>query len=96
MRSRAHPRPLQGLSADPDAPAAADGLPDESTADLFFDEEQFEAYRELGYRIAETVFRKDPADPTKTLVKKDLLERLAILEQASKKKPKSKKGKQKS
>jgi Patatin-like phospholipase len=27
-------------------------FPDQSTADQFFDEEQFEAYRELGYRIA--------------------------------------------
>ena len=27
-------------------------FPDESTADQFFDEEQFEAYRELGYAIA--------------------------------------------
>jgi hypothetical protein len=27
-------------------------FPDESTGDQFFDEEQFEAYRELGYRIA--------------------------------------------
>jgi len=26
-------------------------FPDESTADQFFDEEQFEAYRELGYEI---------------------------------------------
>ncbi len=30
-------------------------FPDETTADQFFDEEQFEAYRELGYRIAEQV-----------------------------------------
>ena len=28
-------------------------FPDQTTADQFFDEEQFEAYRELGYRIAE-------------------------------------------
>ena len=27
-------------------------FPDQSTADQFFDEEQFEAYRELGYEIA--------------------------------------------
>ena len=26
-------------------------FPDESTADQFFDEQQFEAYRELGFRI---------------------------------------------
>lgn len=30
-------------------------FPDESTADQFFDEDQFEAYRELGYSIAETL-----------------------------------------
>ena len=30
-------------------------FPDQSTADQFFDEEQFEAYRELGYEIAGTV-----------------------------------------
>ena len=28
-------------------------FPDESTADQFFDEEQFEAYRELGYAITQ-------------------------------------------
>jgi|GEM_PF-2419061 len=28
-------------------------FPDQSTADQFFDEKQFEAYRELGYLIAE-------------------------------------------
>ena len=28
-------------------------FPDETTADQFFDEEQFEAYREVGYRIAD-------------------------------------------
>ena len=28
-------------------------FPDQSTADQFFDEEQFEAYRELGFIIAE-------------------------------------------
>lgn len=30
-------------------------FPDQSTADQFFDEEQFEAYRELGYHIASTM-----------------------------------------
>ena len=30
-------------------------FPDQSTADQFFDEEQFEAYRELGYEIAQGV-----------------------------------------
>ena len=32
-------------------------FPDQSTADQFFDEEQFEAYRELGYRIAERMIK---------------------------------------
>ena len=30
-------------------------FPDQSTADQFFDNEQFEAYRELGYEIASTM-----------------------------------------
>jgi hypothetical protein len=33
-------------------------FPDQSTGDQFFDEDQFEAYRELGYRIAETMIRE--------------------------------------
>lgn len=32
-------------------------FPDQSTADQFFDEEQFEAYRELGYEIADRMIR---------------------------------------
>ncbi|GAV21414.1 patatin-like phospholipase [Mariprofundus micogutta] len=32
-----------------------DAFPDESTADQFFDEKQFEAYRELGYQIGMTL-----------------------------------------
>jgi hypothetical protein len=36
-------------------------FPDESTADQFFDEEQFEAYRELGYRIAAAMLADDQA-----------------------------------
>ncbi len=32
-------------------------FPDQSTADQFFDDEQFEAYRELGYRIAGNMIR---------------------------------------
>jgi len=35
-------------------------FPDQSTADQFFDEVQFEAYRELGYRIADKML-KSPA-----------------------------------
>jgi len=31
-------------------------FPDETTADQFFDEKQFEAYRELGYRIGKTLY----------------------------------------
>ena len=34
-------------------------FPDQSTADQFFDEEQFEAYRELGYEIAKRMIDDD-------------------------------------
>jgi hypothetical protein len=34
-------------------------FPDQSTGDQFFDEEQFEAYRELGYVIADNFIRHD-------------------------------------
>lgn len=38
-------------------------FPDQSTADQFFDEDQFEAYRELGYRIASQMLDQlDAAD----------------------------------
>ncbi len=37
--------------------AAHPDFPDQTTADQFFDEEQFEAYRELGYRLAEHMLR---------------------------------------
>ena len=33
-------------------------FPDESTANQFFDETQFEAYRELGYRIGENILKR--------------------------------------
>lgn len=33
-------------------------FPDQSTADQFFDEEQFEAYRELGYKIASSAVKE--------------------------------------
>jgi Patatin-like phospholipase len=36
-------------------------FPDQSTADQFFDEEQFEAYRELGYRIATAMMADEQA-----------------------------------
>jgi len=32
-------------------------FPDQTTADQFFDEKQFEAYRELGYRIGLTLLK---------------------------------------
>lgn len=37
--------------------ARNDAFPHQTTLDQFFDEEQFEAYRELGYRLASKVFR---------------------------------------
>ncbi|HUW50274.1 MAG TPA: hypothetical protein VMV75_04585 [Sulfuricella sp.] len=37
-------------------------FPDESTADQFFDEAQFEAYRELGYRIGSLVCGQAPCE----------------------------------
>ena len=36
-------------------------FPDQSTADQFFDEDQFEAYRELGFRIAAAMMEDDRA-----------------------------------
>ena len=39
-----------------------DDFPDQSTSDQFFDEPQFEAYRQLGFDIGEAVL-KDPALP---------------------------------
>jgi len=46
--------------------AAHPGFPDQTTADQFFDEDQFEAYRELGYRLAqqmvESIAFKTPAE----------------------------------
>ena len=35
-------------------------FPDETTADQFFVEDQFEAYRELGYRAGDTMARRVP------------------------------------
>jgi hypothetical protein len=44
---------IPGLSMETKGYKGANpAFPDQSTADQFFDEEQFEAYRELGYRIA--------------------------------------------
>ena len=37
-------------------------FPDESTADQFFDEEQFDAYRELGYVIADKMINDQSVD----------------------------------
>ena len=38
-------------------------FPDDSTANQFYDEAQFEAYRELGYRIGESVFESWAGKP---------------------------------
>ena len=37
-------------------------FPDETTADQFFSAEQFEAYRELGFRIGEDMIKKEKLD----------------------------------
>ena len=47
--------------------SADDTFPDQSTGDQFFDETQFEAYRELGYQLTKQMFKsnalkKDPFD----------------------------------
>ena len=39
-------------------------FPHQSTADQFFDEAQFEAYRQLGHHIAEELFRKELLEDT--------------------------------
>ena len=40
--------------------ASHDDFPDQSTVDQFFDEDQFEAYRDLGYRIATSMIDETP------------------------------------
>ncbi len=40
--------------------ARHNSFPDQPTSDQFFDEEQFEAYRELGYRIADAMCKRCP------------------------------------
>jgi hypothetical protein len=56
---------IKGLPADVYGYKSANPrFPDQSTADQFFDEEQFEAYRELGYRLTDQalgVYRAPPA-----------------------------------
>ena len=42
-------------------------FPDQTTADQFFDEEQFEAYRELGYEIADKLIGDDNLNLTSLL-----------------------------
>ena len=37
-----------------------DSFPDESTGDQFFDEKQFEAYRELGYQLGKRMLHSLP------------------------------------
>lgn len=49
-------------------------FPDESTADQFFDEEQFEAYREVGYRIADQMV--NDLDLAKLMAFRPALEKL--------------------
>jgi hypothetical protein len=39
--------------------SANPAFPDQSTTDQFFDETQFEAYRELGYRLAKDMLRRE-------------------------------------
>jgi hypothetical protein len=46
---------------------AQPSFPDESTGDQFFNEEQFEAYREVGYRIADTMCQDKQLDLTRIL-----------------------------
>ena len=46
-------------------------FPAQSTADQFFDEKQFEAYRELGYQLCKQMFRNEA-------VKKETEENLGI------------------
>jgi len=46
-------------------------FPDQSTADQFFDERQFEAYRELGYQTAQRVF-EDKIVETLTCIKAEV------------------------
>ncbi|NIR45379.1 MAG: hypothetical protein GWN99_13255 [Gemmatimonadetes bacterium] len=47
--------------------SANPAFPDQTTADQFFDEEQFEAYRELGYQLAKATFAEEAADKLKTM-----------------------------
>jgi len=42
-------------------------FPDEPTSDQFFDEKQFEAYRELGYQLAWNMFTELKTDAPKLL-----------------------------
>ncbi len=58
----------------PDLPADLYGyksanrdFPDQTTADQFFDERQFEAYRELGYQIAMRMLDDSAADALQSL-----------------------------
>ena len=45
-------------------------FPDQSTADQFFDERQFEAYRELGYQVGKLVCDSSNCDDLEALFKK--------------------------
>lgn len=59
-------------------------FPDQTTADQFFDEKQFEAYRELGYQIAKKMIKDvttagtstpDPSDNEETKIKREIYKR---------------------
>jgi len=58
---------IKGLSEDINAYSRSNpSFPDQTTADQFFDEKQFEAYRELGYSIGKTLVPLwDGLDPRK-------------------------------
>jgi len=51
-------------------------FPNQSTGDQFFDERQFEAYRELGYLIGQCTFGDIPCDSFSTM-EKSLQEKVA-------------------
>lgn len=59
----------QNLTADIYGYKSANStFPDQSTADQFFDEEQFEAYRELGYQLTWQMLDEKPSDEGKEIL----------------------------
>lgn len=66
---------IEEMSADVVAyQAQNDAFPDQSTGDQFFDEEQFEAYRELGFQTGKQIL--EPEDPENPPTLTALLNRL--------------------